>query len=285
MTWLAFRGQKVGVLEVRSRGRLGWLRLVALWPLLASSGGLLAFVAGANAAFAQASNVPVQVETTLPAGCADSFASDLARRAGRVRIATDAATGVRVRVRAVVLAVGTVSYVAVEASSSKSSSAMPQIVASVGRPREPGPAEAARALPNDGPPAVLATEPLPPPAAVLAAPHRAASAPSSSPSPAASADPGPSQPRSPSLAGELAEIDAARRLLSSGDAKGALSASRAYASEHPGGTFAPEAQVLRVDALTALGEGAAARAEATSYLAKYPQSPAAPRLRRLLEKE
>ncbi|NOU27508.1 MAG: hypothetical protein HOO96_06325 [Polyangiaceae bacterium] len=53
-----------------------------------------------DAAFAQRSTLPVQVETQVPAGCVDTFADDLSRRAGRVRIATDAPTHVRVRVEA-----------------------------------------------------------------------------------------------------------------------------------------------------------------------------------------
>ncbi len=102
MTWLLFRGQKVSVRQGCGKAGVGCRRRLRGVPALRSIGAVLASIvvvdAGVDAAFAQGSTLPVQVETRVPPGCVDTFADDLARRAGRVRLAPDAATRVRVRV-------------------------------------------------------------------------------------------------------------------------------------------------------------------------------------------
>jgi hypothetical protein len=89
----------------------------------------------------------------------------------------------------------------------------------------------------------------------------------------------------PRMADEIAAIDHARLRLASGDAASALDELAAYDRRHPTGILAREALMLRVDAHFALGDAASARRDARAYVERYPTSPAAPRLRRLLENE
>jgi hypothetical protein len=108
LTWLPFRGQKVSVRQGCGKAGEGCRRRLPMAPALRSMGAVLASIvvvdavvdAVVGAAFAQGSTLPVQVETQVPAGCVDAFAEDLARRAGRVRIAAEAGTHVRARVEA-----------------------------------------------------------------------------------------------------------------------------------------------------------------------------------------
>lgn len=82
---------------------------------------------------------------------------------------------------------------------------------------------------------------------------------------------------------EIAALDHARVALRDGDARGALREIAAYDAAFPSGEFAREATIVRVDALLAVGERAAAQRVARVYVERYPSSPAAPRLRRLVE--
>jgi hypothetical protein len=86
----------------------------------------------------------------------------------------------------------------------------------------------------------------------------------------------------PGLAGEVANIDAARRALAAGDARTALQQLEHYYGRARTGTLDREAQLLRIDALLRAGQTAPAHQLAEQYLASYPHDPHAARLRALL---
>ena len=100
---------------------------------------------------------------------------------------------------------------------------------------------------------------------------------SASARPPASAAPGAG------LAEEVALLDRARRAIRAGDAAGALALLDGYRTSFPRGLLAPEASVLRIDALMATGQRARAQAESRSFLQKFPGSPHAVRLRGQLD--
>lgn len=112
----------------------------------------------------------------------------------------------------------------------------------------------------------------------VAAPDR--SAPATAPSPALPAS--ASLPDALSLAREVTTIDAARAALSSGNASDALARIDGYFARARTGTLDREAELLRIDALTALGQRDAAAAHARAYAATYPRDPRLSRLRVLL---
>jgi hypothetical protein len=71
---------------------------------------------------------------------------------------------------------------------------------------------------------------------------------------------------------ETTLLDAARRSLAHGDAKGALAALDGYARAFPRGALRPEASVLQVRALLAAGERSAAEALGRRIIAASPRS-------------
>jgi hypothetical protein len=75
------------------------------------------------------------------------------------------------------------------------------------------------------------------------------------------------------LAEELRAIERVRRALSAGDASGALRELERYESAPHAGQFRIEADVLRIEALTRLGDVVQARALAATFLSKHPESP------------
>jgi outer membrane protein assembly factor BamD (BamD/ComL family) len=81
---------------------------------------------------------------------------------------------------------------------------------------------------------------------------------------------------------ELAALEQARSALATGEAARALSILDAYASDYPRGSMAPEATVLRVEALVRAGDLPAARRVGTAFLATSPGSAYAPRVRSLI---
>jgi hypothetical protein len=89
-------------------------------------------------------------------------------------------------------------------------------------------------------------------------------------------------PERPGLAGEVANIDAARRALAAGDAQTALQQLGQYYGRARTGTLDREAQLLRIDALLRAGQTARAHELAEQYLASYPHDPHAARLRGLV---
>jgi hypothetical protein len=83
------------------------------------------------------------------------------------------------------------------------------------------------------------------------------------------------------LAEEVAALDRARRLVAT-DPERALRQLDEYEQRFPHGDLAPEALVLRIEALVRAGERARAEVLATSYLASHPKSPHAKRIRTIL---
>jgi hypothetical protein len=81
---------------------------------------------------------------------------------------------------------------------------------------------------------------------------------------------------------EVAQLDQARAALAAGQPVQALRELDAYRVQTPRGTLAAESIVLRVQALLALGQRAAAEREASPLLMAAPQSRHAERLRQLL---
>ena len=86
----------------------------------------------------------------------------------------------------------------------------------------------------------------------------------------------------PSLADEVASLDAAREALGSGNAGGALRALDDHDRRFAGGALGPEALVLRIQALVQRGDRASASRLGEAYLAAHPRSPHANRVRSLL---
>ena len=133
--------------------------------------------------------------------------------------------------------------------------------------------------------------PLPSPTAVRTRPAPLPVAPSPvPPAPTAGATTGDSraagatsgEPPASSLAREVATLDDARRTLSSGDPAGALRRLNAYSSSFPAAALGPEATLLRVQALLAAGDRAAAVELAQRFMRANPGSPHAARMAGLL---
>ncbi|CAN95670.1 MULTISPECIES: hypothetical protein [Sorangium] len=82
------------------------------------------------------------------------------------------------------------------------------------------------------------------------------------------------------LEAELGALDAARTMLASGNARGALSLLDAYSRTHPRGRLSLEAEVLRIDALAKSGRSDAASQRAAAFLRRHPNSVLASRVRR-----
>jgi len=88
-------------------------------------------------------------------------------------------------------------------------------------------------------------------------------------------------PEPPGLAHEVAMLDTARQMVSTNPA-GTLRALDDYQSQFPHGDLAPEALVLRIEALVRSGQQASANKLASDYLARNPGSPHARKIRALL---
>ena len=134
----------------------------------------------------------------------------------------------------------------------------------------PEPPRAPAIEPIDPAPTVgdLSAPPIAAPvAAPVATPSRARKAPASS-----SAD----------ITGEITAITSVRGALDKGDAREALAALDGYQQAYPHGTLAPEASVLRIEALQLAGERSRAKALGESFLKAHPKSPHAQRVRSLL---
>jgi hypothetical protein len=92
-----------------------------------------------------------------------------------------------------------------------------------------------------------------------------------------------STPVGSSAATELMLLDEARGALAAGDPSQALSILEAYRRRFPHAALAPEASVLRIEALVAAGDPTAASRAAQSFLQANPASPYAQRIRSVLE--
>lgn len=80
------------------------------------------------------------------------------------------------------------------------------------------------------------------------------------------------RPRADRLREEAAAIDAARELLTLGDAAGALVQLEAYQRRFAGGELREEALLLRIEALVRAGDRTTASAVARHFLKAYPAS-------------
>jgi outer membrane protein assembly factor BamD (BamD/ComL family) len=92
----------------------------------------------------------------------------------------------------------------------------------------------------------------------------------------------PPPPAKP-LAYEIAALDTARSALRARQPARALAAVDDYARRFPRGVLAQEATVVRIEALTALGNRAEAERLGRSFLALHPGSPLAQRVRSVLD--
>lgn len=81
---------------------------------------------------------------------------------------------------------------------------------------------------------------------------------------------------------ELSQIEAARGALRAGDPARSLRLLSEYSQQHPKGSLRTEATVLRIEALSAAGDHAAASRLGKQFLAQSPNGPYARRIRSLL---
>jgi hypothetical protein len=102
---------------------------------------------------------------------------------------------------------------------------------------------------------------------------------SAAPSVAAAA---PTVSSSLSFSAELQSLDEARAAVAAKEPARALAILDGYHARFPRGAMAPEATVLRIEALTSAGDHAAAERVAEAFLRDNPGSPYAPRVHSLL---
>lgn len=141
-------------------------------------------------------------------------------------------------------------------------------------------------------PAASAPAPAPAPApsalAVALPPSTGAAAPIVSadeppPPPPSASVPAPSPPQAvPSLSDEVASLDRARQRIAAGDPSGALAALDKHRRDFPSGVLGPEATLVRMEALSAAGRQAEARALGQRFLDAHPDSPLQGRVRSLM---
>lgn len=93
----------------------------------------------------------------------------------------------------------------------------------------------------------------------------------------------PSRPAAPAGLDEADLIDRAQRSLATSPREALRWVSR-HRRAHPRGVLSQEREVIAVDALSRLGRGAAARRRADAFLARWPGSAHAPRVRGLVER-
>jgi hypothetical protein len=122
--------------------------------------------------------------------------------------------------------------------------------------------ESSSAVTVEGPTALVQPAPIVPPAADTAR----------APAPTPSA----------SLPEEVRSLDAARQALSQGDARGALGVLGRYQARFENGALMPEARVLEVKALLAVGEHTRALTLAKRIMDRDPRSPHAEAVRALI---
>ncbi len=92
----------------------------------------------------------------------------------------------------------------------------------------------------------------------------------------------PAPPAASSLAQQVAAVDRARTALDGGEPARARRLVDAYEAEYPGGAFVQEAEVVRIDAFVREGNRSEAERAGKHFLAAYPKTPHAVRVRALL---
>lgn len=90
---------------------------------------------------------------------------------------------------------------------------------------------------------------------------------------ASGAAPTNAPPRPVSSSDEVRQIELARSAITRGDNAAAIAQLNAYDSAHPRGQLCPEAQALRIQALSNSGKTTEARALANEFQRKYPEHP------------
>ncbi len=86
------------------------------------------------------------------------------------------------------------------------------------------------------------------------------------------------------LRDQIALLDAARTAVKAGSSERALVLLQRYDASYPAGAFRPEALALRIEALSQDGRRAEAQALAREFLTRYPHSPVADRVARVVQK-
>jgi len=89
-------------------------------------------------------------------------------------------------------------------------------------------------------------------------------------------------PVASTLTEQVAALDRARAALEAHDGAKARKLALAYEAEYPGGAFTQEAELVRIEAFSRDGNRAEAERAGKRFLAMYPKSPHAPRVRTLL---
>jgi hypothetical protein len=95
---------------------------------------------------------------------------------------------------------------------------------------------------------------------------------------------GGAEPSASRLADELRDLEEAKRALEDGVPGEALEGLARYQQRYPQGELAPEAEALRIEALTRAGERAAAASRASAFVAAHPESPLVDRVRAVVER-
>ncbi len=85
------------------------------------------------------------------------------------------------------------------------------------------------------------------------------------------------------LRAEIALVDEARTALHERSPRRALALLRRYAVAYPEGTFGPEVEALKVEALDQSGEHRLASSLARTFVSEHPDSPLAERVARSIE--
>jgi len=125
----------------------------------------------------------------------------------------------------------------------------------------------AKASPRPAEPEATAPEALPPEQPAERVVRSAAAAPSGD---------------SKSIAREIAALDEVRRSLAGGQPRKALEQLGSYGKNHPRGVLRQEATLLRIEALSRVGDRSGARRLADRFLSDNPKSPHARRVRALV---
>jgi outer membrane protein assembly factor BamD (BamD/ComL family) len=84
------------------------------------------------------------------------------------------------------------------------------------------------------------------------------------------------------LAAEVALLDRARARVAAGDLAGAIAALDEHRRDFSDGALVAEAELLRIDATLRRGQRAEAQELGRRFLARFPRSPLAQRVRSLL---
>lgn len=125
--------------------------------------------------------------------------------------------------------------------------------------------------------------PEPPAAPAVEANDPAANGPSNEAAPLATPRSFKAAPAgSTDITGEIAAISLARGALDKGNARAGLAALDRYQQDYPHGALAPEATVLRIEALLLAGDRARAKSLGEAFLKAHPKSPHAQRVRSLI---